>query len=158
MWIVTSKKTLIFWSAIIVTIATATTTIVFLSKNATFSVNAGNRAYVAIVIDDFRNNGEGSSAILDLGIPITAAVMPFLPNTATDAELAHNAGFEVIMHVPMEPEYGDRSWLGPGGITSDLPHDEILRRITLGLEQIRWAQLKGWKSGTTKNPLLQTAK
>lgn len=40
---------------------------------------------VAIVIDDFGNNMKGTDKMLSLPIPLTVAVMPFLPSTKQDA-------------------------------------------------------------------------
>lgn len=97
------------------------------------------RAYIALVIDDFGNNGDGTDEMLKLGIPITAAVMPFQPNSRSDAEAAHKAGLEIILHIPMEPVQGRQDWLGPKGITTALPHEEISQRVADGLEQIEWA-------------------
>ena len=36
-----------------------------------------NTAYLAVIIDDFGYNGEGTEEMLDLDIPLTAAIMPF---------------------------------------------------------------------------------
>lgn len=91
---------------------------------------------VAIVIDDFGNNMEGTTEMMNLPIPFTAAVMPFLPSTKQDAQLAHDKGHEVILHLPMEPVRGKKSWLGPGAITTDLTSDEIHKRIVAAIDDI----------------------
>ena len=84
---------------------------------------------LAIVIDDFGNNMKATEEMLDLPIPITAAIMPFLSTTERDAELANEKGHEVIVHLPMEPKKGKKSWLGPGAITTDLSNEEIRKRV-----------------------------
>ncbi|NHW39690.1 divergent polysaccharide deacetylase family protein [Paenibacillus aceris] len=94
---------------------------------------------VAIVIDDFGNNMEGTTEMLNLPIPFTVAVMPFLPSTKQDAQLAHDKGHEVILHLPMEPVRGKKSWLGPGAITTDLSSDEIHKRIVAAIEDVPYA-------------------
>ncbi|MDR6884917.1 divergent polysaccharide deacetylase family protein [Bacillus sp. 3255] len=94
---------------------------------------------VAIVIDDFGNNMEGTAEMLDLPIPFTVAVMPFLPSTKQDAQLAHDKGHEVILHLPMEPVRGKKSWLGPGALTTDLSSDEIRKRIVAAVEDVPYA-------------------
>lgn len=94
--------------------------------------------YVALIIDDFGNHGAGTEEMLRLGIPITAAVMPFQPFSREDANAAHQAGLEVIMHIPMEPERGNAKWLGPKGITCDLSGEEIQTRIRDGLHEVPW--------------------
>jgi polysaccharide deacetylase 2 family uncharacterized protein YibQ len=94
---------------------------------------------VAIVIDDFGNNMDGTKEMLNLPIPFTVAVMPFLPSTKQDAQLAHDKGHEVILHLPMEPVRGKKSWLGPGAITTDLSNDEIHKRIVAAIEDVPYA-------------------
>ncbi|MCA1029420.1 divergent polysaccharide deacetylase family protein [Bacillus timonensis] len=91
---------------------------------------------VAIVIDDFGNKMKGTKQILDLPIPLTVAVMPFLPTTQSDAQLAYEKGHDVIIHLPMEPIKGKRSWLGPGAITSDLSDQEVRKRVNEAIENV----------------------
>jgi polysaccharide deacetylase 2 family uncharacterized protein YibQ len=97
----------------------------------------GNR--VAIVIDDFGNDMKGTEEILHLPVKLTIAVMPFLSTTKQDAELAHELGHEVILHLPMEPVKGKRSWLGPGAITTDLSNKEIAKRVYAAIDAVPYA-------------------
>ncbi len=94
---------------------------------------------IAIVIDDFGNNMKATEEMLNLPIPITAAIMPFLSTTERDAKLAHEKGHEVIVHLPMEPKKGKKSWLGPGAITTDMSDDEIRKGVTRAIEDIPYA-------------------
>ncbi|MBO9128448.1 divergent polysaccharide deacetylase family protein [Bacillus sp. 165] len=94
---------------------------------------------VVIVIDDFGNNMKGTKQMLSLPIPLTAAVMPFLPSTKQDAISAHKKGYEVIVHLPMEPYRGKKSWLGPNAITTDLSDKEIRKRVTDAIEDVPYA-------------------
>ncbi|MCA1319256.1 divergent polysaccharide deacetylase family protein [Bacillus tianshenii] len=91
---------------------------------------------VAIVIDDFGNDMKGTEEILHLPVKLTIAVMPFLSTTKKDAELAHKLGHEVILHLPMEPLKGKRSWLGPGAITTDLSNEEISKRVNAAIDEV----------------------
>ncbi|TBL81875.1 divergent polysaccharide deacetylase family protein [Paenibacillus thalictri] len=91
---------------------------------------------IAIVIDDFGNDMLGTQEMMDLPIPFTAAVMPFLPTTKRDAEWAHRTGREVILHLPMEPMKGKKSWLGPKAITADLSDEEIRKRVMEALDDV----------------------
>jgi uncharacterized protein len=94
---------------------------------------------LAIVIDDFGNDMKGTEEMLKLPIPLTVAVMPFLPTTVQDAKLAHERGHEVIIHMPMEPKRGKKSWLGPGAITTDLSDKEIRKRIESAIDNVPYA-------------------
>ncbi len=95
--------------------------------------------YVVFIIDDLGNWGEGTEALFKLDVPITVAVMPFSRTAREEAALAEESGFEVLMHVPMEPEKGRPEWLGDHGITTDLSDAEIAERIRLGLRRIEVA-------------------
>ncbi|WP_071396482.1 divergent polysaccharide deacetylase family protein [Bacillus tuaregi] len=94
------------------------------------------RKELAIVIDDFGNNMKGTDEMLALPIPITAAIMPFLSTTERDAKLAHEKGHEVIVHLPMEPKSGKKSWLGPGAITTDMSDKEIREQVEKAIEAV----------------------
>jgi uncharacterized protein len=96
-------------------------------------------ATLSIVIDDFGNNMKGTREILELPITLTAAVMPLMETTKRDAELAHELGHEVIVHMPMEPVKGKRSWLGPGAITTDLSDAEIRKRVEEAIDSVPFA-------------------
>jgi len=92
--------------------------------------------YIAIVIDDMGNGMKGTEEILRLPIKLTVAVMPFLPTTKRDAELAHQMGHDVIVHMPMEPVRGKASWLGPGAILTSLSDEEIRRRVEAAIDDV----------------------
>ncbi|SEN38829.1 hypothetical protein SAMN05192533_11287 [Mesobacillus persicus] len=91
---------------------------------------------LAIVIDDFGNDMKGTEDMLDLPIPLTIAIMPFLSTTERDAQLAHEKGHEVIVHLPMEPKKGKKSWLGPGAITTDMSDQEVRKQVEKAIENV----------------------
>jgi uncharacterized protein len=90
----------------------------------------------AIIIDDFGNNMQGTAEIIALPFPIVTAVMPFMSTSKQDAEAAHLAGKEVIVHLPMEPVKGNPKWLGPGAIFTNMPDDEIRKRVDAAIDNI----------------------
>jgi N-acetylmuramoyl-L-alanine amidase len=94
---------------------------------------------IAIVIDDFGINNPGTEEMLQLNIPITAAVMPNLMFSTQEAELIHQKGYEIILHMPMEAKNGRPEWLGPGSLLSNQSPDEIRIRLLKGLESVRYA-------------------
>jgi polysaccharide deacetylase 2 family uncharacterized protein YibQ len=91
---------------------------------------------LAIVIDDLGDSMKGTEEILNLPINLTVAIMPFLSSTKKDAELAFKNGHEVIVHLPLEPKNGKKSWLGPQGITTDLDDAEIRRRVEAAIHDV----------------------
>jgi len=91
---------------------------------------------IALVIDDFGNNMKGTEQMLKLPISFTVAVMPFLPTTKQDAEMAHKLGHDVIVHMPMEPKSGRASWLGPGAIMTSMSDQEIRKRLEAAIQEV----------------------
>lgn len=101
--------------------------------------NVPDQLKVAIIIDDFGGGTGGVRDFLEGDIPITAAVMPFTEKSKEHAEWAHKNGFEVIIHLPMEPKRGKRSWLGPKPITADLSPDEVRSRVEEAIKSVPYA-------------------
>lgn len=93
----------------------------------------------AIIIDDFGGGTGGVRDFLEGEIPITAAVMPFTETSKEHAEWAHKNGFEIIVHLPMQPKKGKRSWLGPKPITVDLSPEEVKKRVEEALKSVPYA-------------------
>ncbi len=91
---------------------------------ATTEAKREGNCFMAIIIDDFGYDGEGTEDILAVDIPLTAAVMPFSECTAEDAKKAAEAGKEVIIHMPMESKTGQKSWVGKRGIFADMGEEE----------------------------------
>lgn len=68
--------------------------------------------------------------------PFTLAIMPDLDMTKEHALQAEEAGFEVLIHLPMEPEQGISSWLGPEAIKHTMSKEEVRQNLDRALEQI----------------------
>lgn len=91
---------------------------------------------VAIVIDDLAGGNQGLEKMLSLNKPLTMAVMPLRETSRQSAELVHSKGLEVFLHIPMEPDHGKPSWLGPGAIISSMGPKEAARQVTEDLKNI----------------------
>ncbi|OPX90296.1 MAG: Divergent polysaccharide deacetylase [Pelotomaculum sp. PtaB.Bin104] len=92
---------------------------------------------IAIVIDDFGGADTTSvDEMLSINCPITVAVMPNLPNSREHALRASTAGFQVILHLPMEPDYVEPNCLGPGAIYCNLTDEEIKERLVEDLDSV----------------------
>lgn len=91
---------------------------------------------IAIVIDDFGYEGQGTNDMLDLKIPITAAIIPFTEHASYEAKLAAAKGKEVIIHMPMEPDKGKASWLGKKPLMIGLSSEEVDKRVREAMEEI----------------------
>lgn len=106
--------------------------------NQTFTTQVPN-ARIALVIDDFGINNPGTAEMLDLKIPLTAAVMPNLMFSSQEAELIHQKGYEIILHMPMEPKNGSPTWLGPGALKANQPPETLRHNLDQALESVRYA-------------------
>jgi hypothetical protein len=58
---------------------------------------------LAFVIDDIGYTDLMAEQLRDLGIPLTAAVIPSAPYARSEAEKIHEYGLEEIIHLPMQP-------------------------------------------------------
>lgn len=107
-----------------------------ISSDFTYAREVSKEGVLAIVIDDFGNHSEGTDAMLALGIPITAAIMPFMSTSKEDMEKVIQNKKEAIIHLPMEPEVGKASWLGPRGIVTTLSDEEIKNRVKDAVKEL----------------------
>lgn len=87
---------------------------------------------LALIIDDF---GYAPDSLVNqydaLGVPLTVAVLPYQPFSASSAEAAHRAGMEVILHLPMEGTPGSNP--GPDALLVALFEDEFRARTRKAL-------------------------
>ncbi len=97
------------------------------------------RSRVAIIVDDFGNGMRGTDEMFALPVKITAAVMPFLSTTEQDARRAHERGYDVLVHLPMEPRHGKPEWLGPGAVLTRMTDAEVRERVEAALDNVPYA-------------------
>lgn len=94
---------------------------------------------LAIVIDDFGQNREGVSEMMSINRHMTFAIMPFLTFSHKDAENAHERGYEVIVHLPLESYSGKLSWVGPRPILTTMSDNEVQQIVLDAFEDIPYA-------------------
>ncbi|WP_147535547.1 divergent polysaccharide deacetylase family protein [Bacillus marasmi] len=117
-------------------------TLMFISMihPANFTLATPNELKAAVIIDDFGGGVGGVKEFLEGNIKITAAVMPFTENAKAHAKWAHKNGIEVMVHLPMQPKKGKRSWLGPKPITVDLSKEEVKKRVREAIKSVPYAK------------------
>ncbi|MBN1829883.1 MAG: divergent polysaccharide deacetylase family protein [Deltaproteobacteria bacterium] len=105
----------------------------FASGNRSFQ--EASTARIALIIDDIGWSRRGALAFLDLNVPITFSVLPQLRYSNVLAGELHEAGQEIMLHQPMEPQ---ASYLdpGPGALFVGDPADRIERTVTTNIEDI----------------------
>ncbi|MCR4434960.1 MAG: divergent polysaccharide deacetylase family protein [Clostridiales bacterium] len=94
---------------------------------------------LAIIIDDFGSSREGIGEMMSINRHLTFAVMPFSTHSQEDAKAAHEKGYEVIVHLPMEPNHGKRSWLGPRPILAGMKEEEVRQIVRDAFEDVPFA-------------------
>jgi uncharacterized protein len=88
---------------------------------------ADGRPVVAIVIDDLGLDRKRSARTVALRGPLTLAWLPYAGEVGRQAAAARDAGHELLLHAPMQPQ--GRENPGPNALTTNLPPDEIRRRV-----------------------------
>lgn len=90
---------------------------------------------VAIIVDDV---GYGDDALKDfvaVGSPLTFSVLPQLADSGQLARACSAAGFEVMLHLPMQPR-NSRLNPGPGCVMVDMPDEEIADLVERNIESV----------------------
>jgi|GEM_PF-813766 polysaccharide deacetylase 2 family uncharacterized protein YibQ len=76
--------------------------------NASESPVPSFRPKIAIIFDDLGENLNDIREISSLKIPITISVIPGLRFSRNIAQIAFRCGFDILLHIPMEPEKGEK--------------------------------------------------
>jgi len=94
---------------------------------------------LALVIDDLGYvQSELVTRLCSLPVPFSVAVLPYQEFTRDSADIAHQLGKEVMLHLPMEPigYPGPGRDPGPNAILYNLPEAEVRRRVRMALDEI----------------------
>jgi polysaccharide deacetylase 2 family uncharacterized protein YibQ len=92
------------------------------------------RAMVAVVLDDLGLDRRRTERAVALPGPLTLSFMTYAEELPRQTGLAHGAGHELLLHVPMEPLDAHLD-SGPNSLRSGLGTDEVLRRLRWGLDR-----------------------
>lgn len=89
---------------------------------------------LVIILDDIGYNAEAGARAVSLPGAVTYAVLPFTPHGQSLAQMAHEAGKEVMLHAPMSNLAGMA--LGEGGLTLTLTEEEFVRTLRAAIADI----------------------
>lgn len=95
------------------------------------------KARIAIVVDDWGYNLDNLNILDKIKYPFTASVLPRLNYSKFIAAELHKRGFEVILHLPMEPR--EKYGLEKNTIRSSMGEQAIINIIGQDLTDIRYA-------------------
>lgn len=92
---------------------------------------------LSIVIDDFGYRPQQENQVLAMPSTISVAVLPNAPHAREMATKAHNAGHEVLIHLPMAPL--SKQPLEKDTLRPDMSSDEIERIIREAVDKVPYA-------------------
>ncbi len=81
-------------------------------------------AKVAIVLDDWGYNKHHLTQFFDIGRPITLAILPHLAYSEYVARESKARGYEIILHMPMEPSSNPKR-PESGMISRNMPREKV---------------------------------
>jgi len=96
-------------------------------------------ATVALIIDDMGTSVSEVEELMSIGIPMTFSVIPGLRQARAVAETAHDAGYQVMLHIPMQPKDYPQRRLEGNGLLLSHDGDEIGRRMSGYFSQVPYA-------------------
>jgi polysaccharide deacetylase 2 family uncharacterized protein YibQ len=98
------------------------------------------RPQVAIIIDDLGYDRRLASEFFGLDVPLTLSVLPSAPFAKEIANEARTKGFELLLHMPMEPKNHDGTNPGPVVLTTDMNEERIRGILSKCLAKIPGAR------------------
>ncbi len=102
-------------------------------RNAVASAYTDERPIIAIVLDDLGLNRRNTAAVNELPAPLTLAFLPYAGRIEAQTQAAHDAGHELMLHLPMEPLGSE--WPGPDALTTKIDRGEFIQRLIKNLDR-----------------------
>jgi len=84
---------------------------------------------IAIIIDDMGMNTHIAKQFVQLSFPLTFSIFPYAPHALEVAKLFHQAGQQIMLHVPMEPQGYPDVDPGPGALLDSMSDQQLLSRF-----------------------------
>jgi len=95
-----------------------------------------SRGRLAILLDDGGQKLDLVSTAAALPTEVGFAILPFLPKSAETATALHQAGHEIWLHLPMEPENYPANDPGPGALLMAMNSDDLRVAIHSAINNI----------------------
>jgi polysaccharide deacetylase 2 family uncharacterized protein YibQ len=94
------------------------------------------RGKLAILLDDGGQKLDLVPAAAALPTEVGFAILPFLPKSAETANALYDAGHEIWLHLPMEPQNYPANDPGPGAILMSMTDAELRQAIRSAINDI----------------------
>ena len=98
------------------------------------------RGKIVLILDDVGFDRQPIAAAMRIDPNINFSVLPNASRAIEDANLLHDHGFEVLCHLPMEPEQFPRVSPGTGAVLTSMSDEEIARTTTASLQAVPYAR------------------
>ena len=89
--------------------------------------SGSGKAQLAFIIDDLGYDWPTFDKMMTVPRPMTFAVLPHLPRSVEQAKTVWEKGYQLIMHLPMEPASKDNP--GKGAVLTSMRDDQIIATI-----------------------------
>jgi polysaccharide deacetylase 2 family uncharacterized protein YibQ len=89
---------------------------------------------IAIIVDDIGYDVDLAMELINLRQKLTLSIFPQLLHSRHIAETAHKLGFEIMMHLPMEP--GEKLRRNPGFISQKMNRKQLFWMLDRDLDSI----------------------
>jgi polysaccharide deacetylase 2 family uncharacterized protein YibQ len=94
---------------------------------------------IAVIIDDVGYPSDLVEEYKHLDGKLTFSVLPFLKKSTEYATLLHDSGFEIMIHIPMEPQSFPQTDPGPGALLTGNTKEEVEQKIRKMIDDIPFA-------------------
>jgi polysaccharide deacetylase 2 family uncharacterized protein YibQ len=91
---------------------------------------------IAIIIDDIGYDKHMAEKFLGLDTVLTFSILPYSPYRKSLARAARSKGFDVMLHLPMEPHEYPLINPGPGALLTSMSPDQLIRQLEEDLDSV----------------------
>ena len=95
---------------------------------------------VAIIVDDMGSSMKEVDELMAIKLPLTFSIIPGLAKAKGVAQAAHGGGYQVMIHIPMEPQGYPRQRMEQNGLLLAQSDGEIEKRLNSFLQAVPYAR------------------
>jgi len=103
-------------------------------------VQVAPRGKIVLILDDVGFDHQPVDEAMTIDPNVNFSVLPNAARATQVATLLHRRGFEVLCHLPMEPEHFPRVSPGSGAVLTTMSNDEIARTTVANVEAVPFAR------------------
>src|SRR6266542_1351653 len=103
-------------------------------------VQVAPRGKIVLILDDVGFDHQPVDEAMTIDPNVNFSVLPNAARATQVATLLHQRGFEVLCHLPREPEHFPRVSPGSGAVLTTMSNDEIARTTVANVEAVPFAR------------------